>query len=165
MEQAAIVEYRSVTHSAFVIERSYPAAPQRVFAAFADPAKKRRWFAESGRDLEEFQMDFQVGGVERTRTRMGANTPFPGSELSNVTTYQDIIPARRIVFAYTMAMDGRRFSASLATIEFLASGAGTRMIFTEQSAFFEGSDGAERREAGWRELLQRLERELTGQPE
>jgi uncharacterized protein YndB with AHSA1/START domain len=160
MSQATITGNRSVTHGTFVIERRYPAAPGRVFAAFSDPEKKRRWFAESSRQVEELQMDFRVGGVERTCTRMGPSTPFPGAALTNVTNYQDIVPDQRIVFAYTMAMEGRRFSASLATIEFLSSGTGTRMIFTEQSAFFEGADGAERREAGWRELLERLETEL-----
>ncbi len=43
-----VMEQLSVTHSTFVIERSYPTSPERVFAAFADPAKKRRWFAEGG---------------------------------------------------------------------------------------------------------------------
>ena len=41
-----VMEKLSVTHSTFVIERSYPTTPERVFAAFADPAKKRRWLAE-----------------------------------------------------------------------------------------------------------------------
>jgi uncharacterized protein YndB with AHSA1/START domain len=31
-------------HSTFVIQRSYPATPERVSVAFADPAKKRGWF-------------------------------------------------------------------------------------------------------------------------
>jgi uncharacterized protein YndB with AHSA1/START domain len=45
-----IMEKLSVTHSTFVIERSYATTPERVFAAFSDPAKKRRWFC-GGRRL------------------------------------------------------------------------------------------------------------------
>jgi uncharacterized protein YndB with AHSA1/START domain len=33
---------RSVTHSTFVVERSYDASPARVFAAWADPGAKAR---------------------------------------------------------------------------------------------------------------------------
>ena len=47
MKRRNTTEEQSVIHSTFVIERSYPAKPERVFAAFADPAKKRRWFAEA----------------------------------------------------------------------------------------------------------------------
>jgi uncharacterized protein YndB with AHSA1/START domain len=36
----------SIIHSTFAIERTYPARAARVFAAFSDPAIKRRWFAE-----------------------------------------------------------------------------------------------------------------------
>jgi uncharacterized protein YndB with AHSA1/START domain len=58
------MQERSVTHSTFVIERSYPAATERVFAAFSDPTKQRRWFAED-KDFkaETFEMDFRVGGA------------------------------------------------------------------------------------------------------
>ena len=40
---------QSVVHSTFVIERSYPKPPGRVFGAFADAALKRRWFADKAR--------------------------------------------------------------------------------------------------------------------
>jgi uncharacterized protein YndB with AHSA1/START domain len=36
----------TVVHSTFTIERTYPTAPSRVFAAFASPEIKRRWFTE-----------------------------------------------------------------------------------------------------------------------
>jgi uncharacterized protein YndB with AHSA1/START domain len=36
------------TANTFVIERHYPPPVERVFAAFAEPALKRRWFAVGG---------------------------------------------------------------------------------------------------------------------
>src|SRR6266542_4071845 len=114
------MEERSVIHSTFVIERSYPTTPERVFAAFADPATKRRWFAEDkGVAVEEFEMDFRVGGRERARYRFKEGSPFPGTALANDTSYQDIVPNRRVVIAYTMTIGDRRISASLATFELL----------------------------------------------
>src|SRR5262245_48551765 len=156
------MEERSVTHSTFVIERSYPAAPERVFAAFADPVKKRRWYAEGGsHDVEGYEMDFRVGGTERSRYRFRAGTPFEGTKLGCDTTYQDIVPNRRIVIAFTMVFGDKRISASLATFEFLPTKTGTDLIFTEQGAFFEGADGPQIREGGWRQLLDQLAAELA----
>jgi hypothetical protein len=65
-----------------------------------------------------------------------------------------------VVLASTMAIGGKPISASLVTFEFLPSGTGTDLIFTHQGAFFEGADGPEMREAGWRSLLERLNAEF-----
>lgn len=147
---------RTVTHSTFVIERSYPATPQRVFAAFSDPARKRRWFAEGeGSAIEKFEMDFRVGGTEQVCFRLKDGTP-----CRNDSVYQDILPDRRIVITYTMTLGDRRISSSQATTEFVATESGTDLIFTEQAAFFEGADGPQIREAGWRQLLEQLAGEL-----
>src|SRR5208282_1224411 len=99
------MEERSVIHNTFVIERSYRATPERVFSAFADPAKKRRWFVESGgNEIEHYEMDFQVGGKERAQFRFKAGSPSPvqGLEYVNDTSYQVIVPNHRIVFASRM---------------------------------------------------------------
>jgi hypothetical protein len=60
-----------------------------------------------------------------------------------------------------MSREDRRISVSLATFEFLGTGLATDLIFTHQAAFFEGSDGPEMREWGWRELFEQLATELA----
>ncbi len=80
------MEEQSVIHSTFVVEHSYTTTPERVFAAFADPAKKREWYAEPGAfDVEDFQMDFRVGGVELGRYRFKPGTPVQRAPRSYMT--------------------------------------------------------------------------------
>ncbi len=150
------MEGRCVVHGTFVIERSYPTTPQRVFAAFSDPSKKRRWFAEGeASEMEEYEMDFRVGGRERIRFRFKE-----GSACKNETIYQDILRNRRIVFAYTMTIGDQCISSSQGTVELLSTEKGTDLIFTEQGAFFEGADGPKIREEGWQQLFNQLASEL-----
>jgi uncharacterized protein YndB with AHSA1/START domain len=156
------MQEQSVIHNTFVIERSYQKPPEQVFSAFADAAKKRRWYGEGEKhDLEKFEMDFRVGGIERAQYRFKEGSPFPGVALTNEGQYHDVVPNRRIVIASTMALGEKRISTSLVTIELLANGKGTDLICTHQGAFFEGSDGPQMREAGWRKLLDQLATELN----
>lgn len=152
----------SVIHSTFVLERSYPKVPRGVFSAFADPGKKRRWFAESeSHDVEEFELDFRVGGAERARYRFKEGTPFPGVTLIHEGSYLDIVADQRVVISSTMTFGDKRISASLVTLELLPTDKGTDLVCTHQGAFFEGADGPQIREAGWRKLLEKLGVELT----
>ncbi len=83
-----------------------------------------------------------------------------GIACTNDTSYQDIVSDHRVVFASTMTVGEKCISASLVTFEFLPSETGTDLIFTHQGAFFEGADGPEMREAGWRKLLEQLTEEF-----
>jgi hypothetical protein len=60
-----------------------------------------------------------------------------------------------------MSLGDRPISASLVTIELLPADQGTMLICTHQAAFFEGADGPQMREGGWRRLLDRLTSELA----
>jgi uncharacterized protein YndB with AHSA1/START domain len=153
---------RIVSHSTFVIERTYPAAPPQVFRAFSDPARKRRWFAEGeGFEVDSYELDFRVGGFERSRFRFKEGSPVhAGTPCANDTVFLDILNHERIVLAYTMTVGGNRISASQSTFELLAAGTGTKLVFTEQAAFFANADGPQIREQGWRALLDQLAREL-----
>ncbi|HLZ71361.1 MAG TPA: SRPBCC family protein [Dehalococcoidia bacterium] len=143
---------RSVTHATFVIERTYAASPARVFAAWADPAAKARWFA--GPDEWQpgpHELDFRVGGRERV-----SGVPRGGPVHTFEARYHDIVPNERIISSYDMYMDETRISASLATVELQPAGDGTRLIYTEQGAFLDGYDDPALREHGTAELLDAL---------
>ena len=154
---------RSVIHNTFVIERSYAVTPERAFAAFANPDQKRLWFAEGkSHDVEDYHLDFRVGGKERIQSRFKEGTPFPGVPLINELTYQDIVPDKRIVVASIMSIGDNRISASQSTFELLPEGSRTKLVFTDQTAFFEGADGPAMRQEGWRHILDQLEKHLIG---
>ncbi|MBY0511946.1 MAG: SRPBCC family protein [Rhodospirillaceae bacterium] len=150
---------RRVTHHTFCIERTYPVPPAKVFQAFADPKLKYRWFVSSeGFTTDSYELDFKVGGWERTRGKAPDKSPY-----TNDTVFHDIVPNARIVFAYQMTYNGEPISVSLTTVELRPSGAGTTLVFTEQDAFLDGhDDGGKMREAGTRGLLDALGKELTG---
>jgi uncharacterized protein YndB with AHSA1/START domain len=151
-------ETRAAVHGTFRIERAYAAPPARIFRAFAETEAKRRWFVEGeGWEVFEYTADFRVGGREYSRFRFGT-----GPAIENETVYLDIVPDARLIFAYRMASEAGPMSASLTTIELVPQGSGTLLVQTEQGAYLDGSDDGTGREAGWRELLESLAREVQG---
>lgn len=148
------------THASFVIERFYSASPKRVFAAWSDPVAKRAWFVEGeGWDIQSYEIDFREGGSENSTYgfRRGEEVFGEKTAFTNETVFNEIIENERIVFTYSMARNGARFSVSLATVEIKEANGGSRMIFTEHGAFFEGGDNVTMREQGWQELLGKLD--------
>jgi uncharacterized protein YndB with AHSA1/START domain len=149
---------RSTLHSTFVIERLFTARPGKVFAAWSDPLIKGRWFV--GPDewkRSPHQLDFRVGG----RETMSGGPPGGPVHLFDAR-YQDIVPDVRLIYTYTMHLDTKRISASVATVEFRAEGTGTKMIFTEQGVFLDGFDDAAGREKGTRDLFDKLATVVDG---
>jgi len=140
---------RFVKHATFVVEREYPAAPEKVYRAWADPEAKSKWFSKA--DIFEFR----VGGREYSR-----GGPPEGPVFTFNACYQEIVPEQRIVYSYSLDADDIRLSASLATIELFPAGGGTRLVCTEQGAFFDGHDTPEIREQGTKELLEALGKSL-----
>jgi uncharacterized protein YndB with AHSA1/START domain len=145
---------RSVEHATFAIERTYGVPPERAFAAWADPEAKARWFHGGAQQLE---LDFRVGGRERAE-----GTAPDGRAYTYEALFRDIVPAKRIVYAYDMLLGETRISVSLATVEFRAEGEdATRLVFTEQGAFLDGYEYTDRRAHGMAALLDALGAELT----
>lgn len=122
-----------VTHDTFTIDRTVDASPEGVFEALANPEIKAKWFAgPPGWKLIERTQDFRVGGHERV-------SGVHGNGITSVfdADYHDIVPNERVVYVYEMMVNGRKISTSLATFELVKAGGKTKIILTEQGAYFE----------------------------
>jgi uncharacterized protein YndB with AHSA1/START domain len=151
---------RSVVHSTFTIERTYDSPPARVFAAWADPSLKNRWFGGGTDDAPAtIDMDFRVGGLETNQSEPGADFAF-----AYWGRYSDIVPDERVVFTYDLSLGGALVSVSLATGEFRPTGSGTELTYTEHGAFFDGLDQPELRRNGTSDILDDLGRWLEREP-
>jgi uncharacterized protein YndB with AHSA1/START domain len=142
----------SVIHADFTIERQYDCTPSQTFSAFADPELKGRWFAvPESFENRVWELDFRVGGGE-----VNQGGPAGGSVHTFRSRYHDIVTDERIVFAYDLLVDDRLMSTSLTTVQLIPAEAGTRLLFTEQGAFFDGLDDPTEREHGTGKLLDAL---------
>lgn len=141
-----------VLHASFTLERTYPATPERVFAARADPALKRAWFVGG---TGEHELDFRVGGVERN------GNDLDGRALTFVSRYEEIVPDTRIVFTSVLAVDGAPATVSVNSVELTTEGDGCRLTLTQSSAYLDGREKPEWREEGTGSQLDALARVLA----
>ncbi len=149
----------SVTHATFSLERRYPVPIHQVFAAWADPEAKARWFA--GGPGGGYQLDFRVGGRE-----VNHGGPDGGPMMTFESFYRDIVPGQRIVYSSTLSAGDEVATVSLTTVEFSTDelgpgGDGTRLVLTEQGTYLDGREDPSWREHGTGDWLDALGTELT----
>ncbi|MFI9155885.1 SRPBCC domain-containing protein [Streptomyces sp. NPDC053367] len=127
-----------VRHDTFTVELRLDAPPTAVFAAFADTEVRRRWFRLPGRDAR-YAHDFTVGGGETASSVFPVLGAAP-ERLACTSRYLDIVPASRIVYAYTSVVDDVPRWSSLVTVELRPDADGTHLRWTEQAAFLTASE-------------------------
>ena len=140
-----------VVHSTFTLERVYEASTGRVFAAWADPAAKARWFSPNG----PHELDFRAGGREVNR---GHNQD--GQVLTFESQYHDIVVGQRIAYTSTLSVGENVVTVSLTTVELTADGDTTRLLLTEHGAFLDGHEQPAWRQQGTGQWLDALAAEL-----
>jgi len=145
----------TTTQGDFSVNRVYDTSPADVYAAWADIGTKARWFiGPEGWSQVERTLDLRVGGVEILHGRFAAN----GVETLFSARYHLVEPGMRLVYAYDMHLGGRHHSVSVASVEFIGDPEGTRLRFTEQVTFVDGTDGRDGTLARKRATAAQLER-------
>ncbi|MEI2777098.1 MAG: SRPBCC domain-containing protein [Tetrasphaera sp.] len=141
------------TYSSVTITRPIGAAPERVWRAFGEPAEFASWFTAPGDEVAMSfgEHDLSVGG------RIEQTADFHGGPLSRfVARVTDVVPGRRIAYAYDMWLDDRHMSTSVTVITLADNGSGTELTWVEQGAHVDGIDTPEQREAGTVGLIGQL---------
>lgn len=146
----------TIAHATIVMERTYNAAPARVFRAWEDIEARKRWGspAENIR-IEYEEADFREGGRDLSRCIEPGNEDYVADQ-----RYIDIRRDRRIVFAEDVSHGGRRQSAALVSVEFTPKGEATHLALTLQIASFDGSEMDKGYQLGWSAALDNLAKEF-----
>lgn len=133
------------------LRRSYPAPPERLFAAWTRPELLRRWWGVAdGYTTPLVEIDLQVGG----RYRLGMLPPDQPDLIIISGEYRVIEPPNRLVFSWTVESKLGPGVISTITLDFLRKRQGTELVLRHEFSGLEQM-GAEFR-AGWEGMLRRL---------
>lgn len=139
----------SAVKPSLTIKRRLKASPAKVFAAWTDPEKVKRWMGPGEIKVVHAENDARVGG----RYRWLMKTPV-GEDHDVGGVYREVVPNEKLVFTWAWKTTPER--ESLVTVSFKPDGDGTLLtLIHEQFADEESRDG---HQAGWNGALDKLEK-------
>jgi len=147
----------ALAHATIVMERTYSAAPARVFAAWANVEARKRWSAPADNiQIVYEESDFREGGRDVSRCIEPGNADYVA-----IVHYLDIRSNQRIVFAESVAHGNANVSSALISVELTPAGAATRLNLTMQIAAYDGSKMEDGYQFGWSAALDNLAKEFS----
>jgi uncharacterized protein YndB with AHSA1/START domain len=132
---------------AVTVTRTFNARPERVFAAFEDPAELARWMGQPGSKTEVHVLDVREGGEVRVQLSWEN-----GMTIRLYGTFRRV--ERPSLLEFTWAMQGDDANKGVVTVEFQSHGTGTELTLTH-----EGLTGPALKQsrAGWNGWFDRLQ--------
>ena len=131
------------------LKRHFKASPAKVFAAFIDPEKVKRWMGPGEVKAVSVEGDVRVGG----RYRWVMVTP-SGEQLGVSGVYREIVPNEKLVFSWAWLSTPER--ESLVTVLFKPDGDGTLLTLTHENFVDEKARDGHR--SGWKGALDKMEK-------
>ncbi len=143
------MDAKSPVKPSLTLKRHFKAPPAKVFAAWTDPEKIKRWMGPGEIVTQRAEADPRVGGRYRIEMRK------PNGELHDVGgSYREVIENKKLVFTWAWKSTPER--ESVVTVLLNADGDGTLLTLTHEQLFDEETrDGHEH---GWIGAFDKLEK-------
>jgi uncharacterized protein YndB with AHSA1/START domain len=134
------------------LKRRLKASPAKVFAAWTDPEKVKRWMGPGEVKALRVESDPRTGG--RYHWVMQA----PDGEEHDVSgVYREVVADRKLVFTWAWKTMPER--QSLVTVLLEPDGDGTLLTLTHEQFFDE--EARDRHQSGWNGALDKMEKLFT----
>jgi len=134
------------------LKRRLDAPPERVYAAWTDPAHLTKWFGPDSGPVTRADLDVRTGG----RYTIVFHTE-DGEEHHVSGAYVDVVPNERLTFTWAWRSTPER--ESLVTIHIKPDGAGSILTLIHERFFDE--EARDRHNYGWTGALNKLEAMLA----
>ena len=143
---------QSAVKPSLTLKRRFKAPPAKVFAAWTDPEKIKRWMGPAEFKMPQAESSPRVGG----RYRFVMLSP-QGEQHTVSGVYREVITNQKLVFTWAWKVEPPdEPHESLVTVLFKPDGDGTLLTLTHEQLFDEESrDGHEK---GWSGSLDKLEK-------
>ncbi len=140
---------QSAVKPSLTLKRRLKASPAKVFAAWTDAEKVKRWFAPGEATTIRAESDARVGG----RYRFVMRAP-DGEEHDVSGVYRDVVANQKLVFTWAWKSTPER--QSVVTVLLQPDGDGTLLTLTHEQ--FADEDARDRHQHGWNGALDKLEK-------
>lgn len=138
---------QTATKPSLTIKRRLKAPPAKVFAAWTDPEKVKRWMGPGEVKVLAAECEPRAGG--RYRWLMRA----PSGEDHDVSgVYREFVPDQKLVFTWSWKSAPER--ESLVTVDLRPDGDGTLLTLIHEQFFDE--DARDRHHHGWEGAMDKL---------
>jgi uncharacterized protein YndB with AHSA1/START domain len=139
----------TVLQPSLTLKRRLKAPPAKVFAAWTDPEKMKRWMGPGEITAMRAESDTRVGG----RYRIVMQAP-NGEEYDVGGVYREVVAGEKLVFTWAWKSAPER--ESLVTLLLKPDGDGTLLTLTHEQ--FSDEDTRNGHEQGWNSSLDKLEK-------
>jgi uncharacterized protein YndB with AHSA1/START domain len=145
--QASVAVKPSLT-----LKRRFNAAPEKVYAAWTEPAQLTKWFGPDSGAVTHAEAELRSGGRYTIEFRSE-----DGEEHHVSGIYREVVPNEKLVFSWAWQTMPER--ESLVTILIKPDGEGSLLTLIHEQFYDEPA--RDRHQQGWTGCLDKLERYLA----